>query len=64
MSLDKGVRHGKEKRKKYRGAKAVDPECRNNGSCDYCKGNRQHKNRKREMTADELLRDYKEGLID
>jgi len=40
MGLDKAIEHHKEHRKKYRGAKAVDPSCRNHGDCDYCKGNR------------------------
>lgn len=43
MSLDKAVSHGKEKRKPYRGAKAIDCTCRNHGSCDWCRQNRQHK---------------------
>ena len=34
MSLDKAIQHGKEKRKQCRGAKAVDPACRNHG--DSC----------------------------
>lgn len=46
MSLDKGIESGKEKRKKYRGAKSFDRTCRNHGSCSYCEGNRQHKNKK------------------
>ncbi len=40
MSLDKGILHGKEHRKKYRKSKAIDKTCRNHGSCPYCKGNR------------------------
>jgi hypothetical protein len=43
MSLDKAIAHGKEKRKPYRGAKAVDATCRNHGSCPRCQGNRKHK---------------------
>lgn len=43
MSLDKAIAHGKEHRKPYRGAKAVDPSCRNHGTCEYCKSNRLHK---------------------
>ena len=43
MSLDKAIEHGKEKRKQYYGAKAVDRTCRNHGSCDWCKENRLHK---------------------
>lgn len=50
MSLDKAIAHGKEHRKAYRGAKAVDPWCRNHGNCDYCRKNREYKNMKRNMT--------------
>ena len=49
MSLDKAIKHGKEHRKEYHGAKAVDPMCRNNNACSYCSKGRQHKNKKREM---------------
>jgi len=47
MSLDKAIKHGKEKRKPYRKGKAVDATCRNHGSCPHCKGNRLYKNKKR-----------------
>ena len=53
MSLDKAIAHGKEKRKPYRGAKAIDIHCRNHGGarhqweCAWCKGNRIYKNKKR-----------------
>ena len=43
MGLDKAIEHGKEKRKPYRGAKAVDCTCRNHGSCEWCRENRLHK---------------------
>ena len=36
MSLDKAIEHGKEHRKPYTGAKAIDCTCRNHGSCDWC----------------------------
>lgn len=36
MSLDKAIRSGKEHRKAYRGAKAIDHTCRNHGSCPWC----------------------------
>lgn len=52
MSLDKAIRHGKEHRKPYRKAKAVDPSCRNHGDCPQCRGNRKHKV-KRQMPAEE-----------
>ena len=47
MSLDKAVKYGKEKRKPYRKAKAIDKSCRNHGSCKWCEGNRTYKNRRR-----------------
>jgi len=40
--LDKAIKYGKEKRKPYRGAKAVDRSCRNHGDCPYCANNRKH----------------------
>lgn len=43
MSLDKGIKHGKEKRKPYYGSKAVDPACRNHKSCVWCRRGRLHK---------------------
>lgn len=46
MSLDKAIEHGKEHRKRYYGSKAIDKTCRNHGSCDVCKRNRQHKLKK------------------
>ena len=48
MSLDKAIRHGKEHRKPYEGAKAVDKTCCNHGDCPYCLGNRLHKYRRQE----------------
>ena len=43
MSLDQAIKHGKEKRKPYRGAKACDQWCRNHGRCWICRRNRLHK---------------------
>lgn len=53
MSLDKAIEHGKERRKPYRGAKAVDPTCRNHGSCPFCEENRKHKFRDKQPKEDE-----------
>ena len=47
MSLDKAIIHGKEKRKRYYGSKAVARSCRNHGSCEWCRENRLHKFRDR-----------------
>ena len=49
--LDKAIEHGKEHRKKYIKAKAVDATCRNHGSCTWCKGNRMHSIHKRVEAA-------------
>jgi hypothetical protein len=43
MTLDKAIAHGKEHRKPYRGAKAVDRTCRNHGSCPACQRSRRRK---------------------
>ncbi len=55
MSLDKAIEHGKEKRKPYRGAKAIDGTCRNHGSCKWCENNRKHKFRDKHPAAAETL---------
>lgn len=47
MSMDKAIKSGKEKRKPYYRSKAIDPSCRNHGSCEYCESNRLHSTRKR-----------------
>lgn len=52
MSLDKAIKYGKEKRKPYRKAKAVDKSCRNHGDCKWCENNRTYKNRKRIVGVD------------
>jgi hypothetical protein len=46
MSLDKAINSGKEKRKKYRGSKAIDASCRNHGGCPACKMSREYKIKK------------------
>lgn len=46
MSMNKAIEHGKEHRKQYEGAKAVDKTCRNHGTCLWCSNNRQYKNKK------------------
>jgi hypothetical protein len=40
MSLDKAIKHGKEKRVEYRRSLAFDRSCRNHGRCSYCESNR------------------------
>ena len=56
--MDKAILYGKEKRKPYRGAKAIDPWCRNHGADEWALENRQYKNKKREMAAKDKMNDY------
>lgn len=58
MSLNKAIKHKKERRRPYRGAKAVDSTCRNHGSCDWCKGNRIHRNEKKALGQELELKEY------
>jgi len=53
MSLDKSIESRKEKRKHYRGSKAIDYTCRNHGSCNWCKNNRLYKFKKKENITQE-----------
>ena len=48
MSLDKAIKSGKEKREPYRGSKAVDHSCRNNGGCPWWVANRKYQERRLE----------------
>lgn len=56
MSLDKAIQHGKERRKPYKGGKAVAKSCRNHGACDWCRDNRKHKFRDKHPEDDKLYR--------
>lgn len=60
MSLDKAIKSGKEHRKPYRGAKAVDGTCRNHGGCPWCEENRRHKFRDKQ---EDELKEWREGEI-
>lgn len=56
MGLEKAIEHGKEKRKPYRCAKAVDTRCRNHAGkthsnrkpreCEWCLNNRLYQYKK------------------
>lgn len=41
----------KERRKRFRKAKAIDTTCRNHGSCEYCTENRTHFDKKARLAA-------------
>lgn len=51
MSLEKGIRHGKEKRKRYYNSGDVDSSCRPHGGCPYCEGNRLFSTKKAKLRA-------------
>lgn len=51
MTLDKAIKHGKEKRKPYRKSKSFDGSCRNHGGCPACESNRMHKFKKSEIKS-------------
>lgn len=57
MSLNKAILHNKEHRKEYYGSKAIDPSCRNGGTCLWCQMNRQYKNKKRQESLNEKIRE-------
>ena len=46
MSMNKAIALGKEYRRPYRRAKAVDRSCRNHGDCPYCQSDRLYAVRK------------------
>ncbi len=57
MSHNKAIRHGKERRRPYRGSRRFDHSCRNHGGCGYCRGNRLYAAVRRVVAADERLKD-------
>ena len=57
MPLDKAILHGKEHRKPYRRAKAVDSWCRNHGRCYWCTMQRLFARKKRERAAQDDMKD-------
>jgi hypothetical protein len=52
MSFDYKYPNRKDWRKPHRRAKAVSHQCRNNGKCSYCKGNRTYSSNKRRQEAE------------
>jgi len=67
MTLDKAIESGKEHRKQYRGAKRVDPSCRNHGGCPYCEENRLYQDKKIKEIIDyefKLIKDQEGSITD
>ena len=63
MALDKAIEHGKEHRKQYTGAKAIDRTCRNHGSCEWCKGNRLHQQLRMDEAGRQALEEFEDDMI-
>ena len=61
MSLDKAIEYGKENRKPYTGAKAIDRTCRNHGSCEWCRINRLHKQIRIDEVSRQALKEINNG---
>lgn len=64
MSLDKAIEHGKEKRKPYYGAKAVDPSCRNHGSDPWDEHNRRISEITNNERLDQEEKEYRKNRTD
>lgn len=58
MSLNKGIKYGKEHRKDYRGSKVFDRSCRNHGTCQFCRENRIFSNFRRAFSSLMQLKEY------
>ena len=56
MSLDKAIEHGKEKRKPYYGAQAIDCTC----SCEWCRSNRLYQQLKMEEASRQALEEMED----
>lgn len=50
MSLEKAIKHGKERRSQYYDSRAFDSSCRNNRGCPACESNRFHSEKKRRLS--------------
>ena len=60
MSLDKAIEYGKEKRKPYYGAQAIDCTCRPHGSCEWCRSNRMYQQLKMEEASRQALEEMED----
>ena len=63
MAMHKAIKSGKEHRVEYgtKGqpyCKAVDPTCRNHGSCLWCLGNRTNKEKNKDKVAKQEIKDF------
>lgn len=69
MGLDKAILHGKEHRRPYTGAKAIDRTCQNHGSCGWCRDNRTYQSRRKmekagqDMEENDEVRRYERDFV-
>jgi hypothetical protein len=65
MSLEKAIKHGKEKRKNYYGSQSFDHSCRPHGGCPYCENNRKFSDQVNRMKADkwEQIDEYIDMIV-
>ena len=61
MSLDKGILHGKEKRKPYYGVKAIDKSYRNHGSDNWMVENRLYSSIRKILGMEKDVEAYMKG---
>lgn len=60
MSLDKSIQSGKEHRKPYIKAKAVDKHCQNHGHCKWCESSRLYHILKMEASFKQSMKEYED----
>lgn len=63
MAMHKAIKSGKEHRVEYgtKGqsyCKAIDPTCRNHGSCPWCLGNRTNKEKNLDKVAKQEIKNF------
>ena len=58
--MNKAIEHGKEHRKPYRGAKAIDRACRNHGGCPWCEENRKYKYIKKIIACNTRIKEWED----
>ena len=58
--MNKAIEHGKEYRKPYRGAKAIDRACRNHGGCSWCEENRKYKYIKKIIACNTRIKEWED----
>ena len=60
MSLDKAIEHGKEKRKPYYGAQAIDCTFRPHGRCEWCRSKRRYQQLKMKEASKQAVQEREE----